>query len=55
MKEKKGIKPININEDVWFYPVGKHFEFVVYIGHEATQFKVSHRKLRKFLTQPKQE
>lgn len=49
------IKPVNINEEVWFYPMKKHLEFVVWRTHDkignrqAVQFKISKNKLKKYL------
>ena len=54
-KEKKEVKPIFINEDIWFYPVGKHFEFIVWSTHnnignrQAVHFNIPHSKLKKYL------
>ena len=47
--EEENIKPVNINEDVWFYPVDDHFEFVVYSkNREVTQFNITKKKLKKY-------
>jgi len=46
-KKENSIPPVNINEDVWFYPVGKHLEFCVYIGRSPKTFNVPLRKILK--------
>lgn len=55
MNSEKNIKPIYVNEDVWFYPTPKGFEFVVWSTHDkignrqAVQFRISHKKLKKYI------
>ena len=54
-KEQKKIKPVNISEDIWFYPTEDNLEFVVWSTHnkignrQAVQFTISKRKLKKYL------
>lgn len=53
-KEKINYRnPVKINEDVWFYPTTKGFDFVVWtkVGVQKfpNQFRVSHKKIIKFL------
>ena len=47
-------KPIVITEDIWFYSNPKSFDFVVWvkIGNQkqAVQFRLTHKKIAKFLT-----
>jgi hypothetical protein len=49
MKKEKGLKPVDINENVWFYPEKSYLHFVVYIGKVATQFRITKKKLEKYL------
>lgn len=50
----KSIKPVRINEDIWFYPTAKGFEFVVWSTHnkignrQAVQFTIHKSKLQKY-------
>lgn len=48
-EKDKAIKPVHINEDIWFYPTEKHLEFVVYVGNKPTQFKITKNKLKKYV------
>ena len=45
---------VTINEDVWFYPNPKSFDFVVWakIGNQkqCVQFRLTHRKIKKFIS-----
>ncbi len=54
-EKKESLKPVNINEDVWFYVTPKGFEFVVWsnhdIGRQVTTFRVSKKKLEKYFNQ----
>ena len=51
-------KSIHINEDVWFYPNPKSFDFVVWakIGNQkqAVQFRLTHKKIKEFFNYPPQ-
>jgi hypothetical protein len=53
----ENIKPVHINEDVWFYPTDKGFEFVVWSTHnkignrQAVQFRITKKKLAKYFNQ----
>lgn len=48
------IKPVEVNEDIWFYPTKGAFEFVVWTEVErgnkiCTQFRITKKKLQKYL------
>jgi hypothetical protein len=47
------LKPVNINEDVWFYPSPKTFQFVVWVEidgkRQVEQFILTHKKIRQYL------
>lgn len=50
---KEEIKPININDDVWFYVNPKSLDFVVWVEmrgmRKAAQFRILKSKLKKYL------
>ena len=51
VKEKIGyIKPINIDKNVWFYPMETRLEFTVYVAGVARLFSISKKVLIKHLT-----
>lgn len=58
MKETKEEKlnyksPILINEDIWFYPNKRSFDFVIWakIGDkkQVVRFRLTHRKIKKYI------
>lgn len=48
MAIKDNINPVNINKDVWFYPVGNKLEFTVYVDGKPKLFDVPKSKLKKY-------
>lgn len=50
VKEKDYVNPVNISEDVWFYPMPKRLEFTVKLQDRYVMFEISRKKLQKYIT-----
>ena len=52
-KKKRFLDSVSVNEDIWFYPNAKSFDFVVWVTidgkRKAAQFRILHSKIKKFI------
>lgn len=44
-KKDDSVSPINISENIWFYPMPKKLEFIVKLKNEYVMFEISRKKL----------